>query len=202
MARIITAVTGASGAIYAKRFIQVINELEDHQTILISNPGRDVLKHELGLDLPTDENKLAETLSANWHLTNHDLIKVEGIDKYHAPAASGSSTADIMVVIPCTMGSIARFSQGVSLNLIERSFDVMLKERKKIVLVPRETPLNQIHLRNLLDLSKMGVDIIPAIPAFYHHPETLMDLVDFIVGRVLEHLGYSHSLYEKWDGLK
>lgn len=202
MARIITAVTGASGALYAKRFIQIINELEDYQTILISNPARDVLKYELDLCLPADEKKIAEVLCSNWHLTNQELIKVEEIDKYHAPAASGSSAGDIMVVIPCTMGSIARFSQGVSLNLIERSFDVMLKERKKIVLVPREAPLNQIHLRNLLDLSKMGVDIIPAMPAFYHQPETIMDLVDFVIGRVLEHLGYSHSLYEKWDGLK
>ncbi len=202
MSRIITAVTGASGAIYAKRFIQIINKLGEEQTILISNTARDVFKDELDLCLPIGGEELIEKLSASWNLPYPELIKTAEVDKFHSPAASGSRAGEAMVVIPCTMGSIARFSQGVSSNLVERSFDVMLKERKKIIVVPRETPLNQVHLRNLLELSKLGVDIIPAMPAFYHHPETIVELVDFIVGRVLEHLGYNHSLYQRWEGLE
>jgi 4-hydroxy-3-polyprenylbenzoate decarboxylase len=202
MTRIITALTGASGAIYAKRFVQSINQVGTHQTILISNPARDVLKEELDLDLPVAGKALVKKLCSSWDLSNEELIETAEVDKFHAPPASGSRAADMMVVIPCSMGSIARFSQGVSLNLIERSFDVMLKEKKKIIVVPRETPLNQIHLQNMLALSKLGVDIIPAMPAFYHKPETMLELVDFVVGRVLEHLGYNHSLYKKWDGLQ
>ncbi len=202
MSNIITAITGASGAIYAKRLIQVLNKSGHHQTILISDPARDVLKHELGISLPPSNEEVKDIIGNSWELAYPETIRCEDVSKYHSTIASGSAAAEAMVVIPCTMGSIARFSQGISSNLIERSFDVMLKENKKVIVVPRETPLNQIHLRNLLDLAQLGVDIIPAMPAFYHHPQSIMDIVDFVVGRVLEHLGVEHSLYKKWSGLE
>ncbi len=202
MSNIITAITGASGSIYAQRLIQVLNKSGHHQTVLISNPARDVLKHELGLSLPPSKEKSEDIIVNNWDLTYPEKIRCEDVSKYHSTIASGSAAAEAMVVIPCSMGSIARFSQGISSNLIERSFDVMLKENKKVIVVPRETPLNQIHLRNLLDLAQLGVDIIPAMPAFYHRPQNIQEIVDFVVGRVLEHLGLKHSLYKKWNGLE
>lgn len=200
MLKIIIAITGASGSIYAKRLIQEVNQLDHQQIILISDPARDVLKHELDLQLPISVDRLAEVIADSWQLPYPGHISCVDINNYNVPIASGSQAAEVMVVIPCSMGSIARFNQGASSNLIERSFDVMLKERKKIIVVPRETPLNQIHLRNMLSLSQMGIDILPAMPAFYHQPQKLMDLVDFVVGRVLEHLGFNHSLYNKWEG--
>ncbi|MFP4015531.1 MAG: UbiX family flavin prenyltransferase [Halanaerobiales bacterium] len=209
MRRIITALTGASGSIYAKRLVEILNQNGYYQYLMISHPAADVLKFELEMDLEQERgildyrksvHSLEEIFISNWDLSNPDLISCPDIDQYNSIIASGSSDVDTMVVIPCSMGSIARFSQGFSSNLIERSFDVMLKERRKIVLVPRETPLNTIHLRNLLSLSEMDVDIIPAMPAFYHKPGSIQELVDFIVGRVLEHLGVKHTLYKKWEG--
>lgn len=201
MSKIITAITGASGSIYAKRLIQVLNESGHHQTILVSNPAVDVLKHELGISLSSSNEKIEDIIVNSWNLAYPEGIHCEDVSRYHSTIASGSAAAEAMVVIPCSMGSIARFSQGISSNLIERSFDVMLKEKRKVIVVPRETPLNQIHLRNLLDLAQLGVDIIPAMPAFYHQPKNIQDVVDFVVGRVLEHLGIEHSLYKKWSGL-
>lgn len=202
MKKILTAVTGASGALYAKKFIEIINKFGNQQTIIISNPGKEVLRHELSSKFPENNDKVLEHIIEKWNIPNPDLITIAAVDKFNAPAASGSNAADVMVVIPCTMGSAARFAQGVSTNLIERAFDVMLKEKNKVILVPRETPLNQIHLENLLKLSRLGVDIIPAMPAFYQKPATISDLADFLVGRVLEHIGINHSLYKKWNGSK
>ncbi len=196
--KIITAVTGASGAIYARRFIQVVNESEIHQTIIITDPGKKVLSYELDLKLPEDKIKIKDYLCNEWGLVNPGLISYEDNNDITAAIASGSRIADAMVIIPSTMGTAARISHGLSSSLLERTADVILKERKKLVMVPRETPLNQIHLENLLTLSKSGVDLIPAMPAFYHQPETIDDLTDFIVGRVLEHLSIEHNLYRNW----
>lgn len=200
MEKILTVITGASGALYAKKFIEIINELGKKQTIIISNPGKEVLKHELNDKFPRENEKILNFIKKEWKLPQPELLKIAAVDSFKAPVASGSNAADFMVVIPCSMGSAARFAQGVSTNLIERAFDVMLKEKKEIIIVPRECPLNQIHLENLLKLSQLGVDIIPAMPAFYQKPESISDLRDFLVGRVLEHLGINHSLYEKWNG--
>jgi 4-hydroxy-3-polyprenylbenzoate decarboxylase len=202
MEKILTVITGASGALYAKKFIEIINKLEKKQTIIISNPGKEVLKHELNDKFPRENEEILDFIKREWKLHRHDLIEIAAADSFNSPVASGSNAADFMVVIPCTMGSVARFAQGISTNLIERSFDVMLKEKKDIIIVPRESPLNQIHLENLLKLSRLGVDIIPAMPAFYQKPDSISELVDFLVGRVLEHLGINHSLYKKWNGSK
>jgi|SRR6056297_73830 len=202
MKKILTAITGASGALYAKRFVEIINKLGYEQTLIISNTAKEVLKHELDCKFPEKDKDVLKYINSNWNIIKPDYLKIASVDRFNASVASGSNAADLMVVIPCTMGSTARFAQGVSTNLIERSFDVMLKEKKDIIIVPRESPLNQIHLENLLKLSQMGVDIIPAMPAFYQKPETILDLVDFLVGRVLEHIGVNHSLYKRWNGLK
>lgn len=202
MEKILTVITGASGSLYAKKFIEIINGLGKKQILIISNPGKEVLKHELNSKFPKKNDKILEFIKANWNIPNPDLITIAALDSFNSPVASGSNAADSMVVIPCSMGSAARFAQGISTNLIERAFDVMLKEKKKVIIVPRECPLNQIHLENLLKLSQLGIDIIPAMPAFYQQPETISDLADFLVGRVLDHLGINHSLYKKWNGSK
>jgi len=202
MEKILTVITGASGALYAKKFIEIINKLDKQQTIIISNPGKEVLKHELNDKFPQENEEIFSFIKAEWNLPRPDLLEIAAVDSFNSPVASGSNAADFMVVIPCTMGSAARFAQGISTNLIERAFDVMLKEKKEIIIVPRECPLNQIHLENLLKLSQLGVDIIPAMPAFYQKPESISDLGDFLVGRVLEHLGINHSLYKKWNRSK
>ena len=119
-------------------------------------------------------------------------------DELCSPIASGSSAPDAMIVAPCSMGTLSRISNGNSGNLLERSADVMLKEGRPLVLVPRETPLNAIHLEHMLALARLGVRIVPAMPAFYQHPESLDDLVNFVVGKVLDSIGVEHSLFRRW----
>ena len=121
-----------------------------------------------------------------------------GGDDFFAPVASGSSAPDAMVVCPCSMGSLGRIAAGLSSSLLERVADVMLKEGRPLLLVPRETPLSAIHLENMLKLARLGVRIVPPMPAFYHHPQSLDDLVDFVVGKVLDQLGVEHRLFKRW----
>ncbi|MFW5996196.1 MAG: UbiX family flavin prenyltransferase [Halanaerobiaceae bacterium] len=196
--RIITGITGASGAIYARRFVEVVNRLGYRQILIVSDTAREVIKHELGLNLPREPDGIIEGISEKWSISAPELLMAAGIKDFCAPVASGSRVAEAMVVIPCTMGTTSRLVHGTAGTLLERAFDVLLKENGKIILVPRETPLNQIHLRNLLELSKLGIDIIPAMPAFYHRPENIFELIDFIIGRVLEHLQVEHTLYRCW----
>lgn len=199
---IITAITGASGVVYGQKFVEEVNKNGYRQTLLISDPGWQVLNHELELSLPETDRSgdISQYLSSVWDLSDPELINYEDIHNLKAVIASGSRAPEAMVIIPCTMGSLARLAQGLGSNLLERSFDVLLKEKKKLIIVPRETALSPIHLQNMLTLSKMNVDIIPAMPAFYHQPSTITDLVNFIVGRVLEHLSIEHSLYQGWSG--
>src|SRR6185369_5457820 len=127
-----------------------------------------------------------------------DRLAYYAEDDFYAPIASGSSAADAMVVVPCSMGTLSRISCGNSGNLLERSADVMLKEGRPLVLVPRETPLNAIHLEHMLKLARLGVRIVPAMPAFYQRPQSLDDLVNFVVGKVLDSLGVEQSLFRRW----
>jgi 4-hydroxy-3-polyprenylbenzoate decarboxylase len=120
------------------------------------------------------------------------------IDDFWAGAASGSAAADAMIIVPCSMGTLGRVAAGLSGNLLERAADVMLKERRPLLLVPRETPFNNIHLENLLRLSQSGAVILPAMPGFYHGPQTIEDLVDFVVGKILDQLDVQHSLFIRW----
>ncbi|NOQ41355.1 MAG: UbiX family flavin prenyltransferase, partial [Desulfuromusa sp.] len=132
------------------------------------------------------------------HFNAGDNLKHYGLNDFFVPVASGSSAPDAVVVCPCSMGTVGRIAAGLSDNLLERVVDVALKENKTLLLVPRETPFNQIHLENLLRLSKAGAQILPAMPGFYQQPETVADLVNFVVGKVLDNLGIEHQLFKRW----
>jgi len=182
--RLIVAITGASGVIYGKRFLEALKEKNVETHLIISKAGEKMLQYELGV-ARRDLERLAS------HVYDEDLLT--------APIASGSFITDGMAIIPCSMKTVAGIAHGYSENLILRAADVTLKEKRKLVIVPRETPLNAIHLRNLLELAMQGVAVIPAMPAFYHKPEKIEDLVDFIVGKVLDTLGIEHNLFKRWS---
>jgi len=195
---VIVALTGASGAAYGLRLIQRLAKAGIYQHILLSDAARVVLKQETALALP-DTTALTSVLAAHLNISD-DLMRCYGLDDWFSPAASGSAGIKKMVVIPCSMGTLARIASGASDNLIERAADVMLKERRQLILVPRETPLSTIHLENMLRLSRIGTHIIPAMPGFYHNPRTLDEIVDFLVDRVLDHLDLSNPEAQKWGG--
>ena len=197
MKNVIVAVTGASGGIYALRLLRALM-IEGHNvSVILSRFGRYVLREEtdlaVGADLQEALVALYGSSAANGTLTEYKIGDLA------APIASGSVANEGMVVIPCSMKSLAAIVHGTSSNLIERAADVTLKESRPLVLVPRETPLNLIHLRNLLAAGEVGAQIVPAMPAFYTKPSTFEDLADFIAGRVLNLLGIKHSLFEPWD---
>jgi 4-hydroxy-3-polyprenylbenzoate decarboxylase len=181
--RLIVAITGASGVIYGKRLLEMLrqNQVETH--LVISRAAEKVIEHELQITRD-DVEKLA----------NHTYE----INDWTAPIVSGSFKTDGMIIIPCSMKTLAGIAQGYSDNLILRSADVTLKEKRRLIIVPRETPLNAIHLRNMLELAKQGAVIVPAMPAYYHSPKRMEDLVDFIVGKILDLVRIEHSLYKRW----
>jgi len=179
----ILAITGASGAIYAKRFIEYFYEHQIPLNCIISDAGRKVWEIELEGNI---ENMLPASISL---YSQNDLA---------APMASGSSLTQAMVILPCSMGTLAAIAQGLANNLISRAADVMLKERRPLILVPRETPLNRIHLQNMLKVSEAGAIILPAMPGFYHRPKNIQDMVDFLVGKILDTLGLPHKLFKRW----
>ncbi len=182
--RLVVAVTGASGVIYGKRLLEVLEgKAEVH--LIISRAAERLIEHELD----TTRRNLEK-------LANH----IYDEDDLCAPIASGSFKTDAMIIVPCSMKTLAGVANGYSENLILRAADVTLKERRKLILVPRETPLSSVHLRNMLELSMQSVIIVPAMPAFYHRPKTVEDLVDFVVGKILDSLGVEHELYKRWQG--
>jgi 4-hydroxy-3-polyprenylbenzoate decarboxylase len=184
---ILIGVTGASGAPYARRLIHVLAGAGLPVHLVASAAGRLVYRLETGRpleeDLPPGVRLFAE-------------------DQFTAPMASGSFPSRGMVIVPCTMATLAAVARGMGNNLIHRAADVCLKERRPLIVVPRETPLNAVHLKNMLALCKAGALILPPMPGFYHHPETVQDLVDFVVGRILDHLGVEHDLGARWQGLE
>jgi 4-hydroxy-3-polyprenylbenzoate decarboxylase len=194
--KIFVALTGASGSIYGLRLVEQLCLNGFDVTFSASGSGTLVCLEETGLDLSGDLVKAAERLYA--HLEIEAGLEMVHPDDLFCPAASGSAAPEAMVIIPCSMGTLARIACGVSSNLIERSADVMLKERRPLLLVPRETPLSDIHLENMLKLSRSGARIIPAMPAFYHKPDSVIELVDFVVGKVLDQLGVEHELFRRW----
>jgi 4-hydroxy-3-polyprenylbenzoate decarboxylase len=195
--RVTLAITGASGAAYGLRLIQTLLEANTQVYLMISDAGRIVLATEVGLKLPRRgrdmERALLERLAAG-----PGLLRVFGLQDWNAPIASGSNPADAMVVCPCTTGALAAIACGASDNLIERAADVMIKEGRPLLLVPRETPFSVLHLENMLRLARMGVVILPPNPGFYHHPRGIDDLVDFVVARILDRLGVPHHLMAPW----
>ncbi|MDQ6992967.1 MAG: flavin prenyltransferase UbiX [Mariprofundus sp.] len=194
---IIVAVTGASGAPYALRLIKQLASVGITQHILLSDAARVVLKQEVNLELP--DAPIATTASLAEHLTiDPASIHCYSSKDWFSPAASGSANISRMVIIPCSMGTLARIACGASDNLIERAADVMMKERRQLILVPRETPLSPIHLENMLKLARLGVDMIPAMPGFYHRPQSIDEIIDFVVDRVLNHLHLPNPVSKQW----
>ena len=179
--KLVVGITGASGAPYARRLVEVLRAREDV---------------ELGLCM-------SRTAPEVWSLECSDdwravLGPVYGLTDFRAPFASGSAGWEAMAIVPCSMGTVARIAHGISDTLLTRAADVMLKERRKLIVVPRETPLSIIHLDNLAALARAGTVILPAMPSFYSKPRSLDDLIDTVIGRVLDHLGLDHALARRW----
>lgn len=193
------ALTGASGMPYALRLLEQLIKAGAHVYLMYSQAAQIVAKQEI--DLTLGRASEAQVYFSERFGTAAGQLRVFGREEWFAPIASGSNPADAMVVCPCTMGTLAAIAAGLSDKLIERAADVMLKEKRKLVLVPRETPLSAIHLRNMLTLANAGALILPANPGFYHRPQSLDDLVDFIVARILDHLGIAHALMARWGSI-
>ncbi len=191
------AITGASGSAYALRLLECLVAANYQVYLLCSSAGRVVLDTELNFKLPASPDGASDVLSEKFQ-AKAEQIKVFGKEQWFSPVASGSAAPKQMVVCPCSTGTLAAISQGMSDNLIERAADVVIKERGQLILMVRETPFSTIHLTNMLSLSQQGVTIMPAAPGFYHQPESINDLIDFMVGRVLDHLGIEQAIMPRW----
>ncbi|ASG00739.1 UbiX family flavin prenyltransferase [Vibrio anguillarum] len=191
------AFTGASGAPYGLRLLECLLAADYRVYLLISSAARVVLATEHGLKLPSGTEAAKAALVEHLHCDASQLV-VCGKEEWFSPVASGSAAPKQMVVCPCSAGSVAAIAHGMSDNLIERAADVVMKERGQLVLVVRETPFSTLHLENMLKLSQMGVTIMPAAPGFYHQPQSIEDLVDFMVARILDHLGVKQGLVPRW----
>jgi 4-hydroxy-3-polyprenylbenzoate decarboxylase len=198
MKTVALALTGASGMPYGLRLLQYLLEHGDVRVwLLFSQAAQIVIRQETGETWPGRAAEL-ETMLHQRHGVDSTRLRVFGREEWFAPVASGSNPADAMVICPCTMGTLAAVSTGLSDNLIERAADVMIKEGRKLILVPRETPFSAIHLEHMLKLARLGVCILPANPGFYHHPKKVDDLIDYIVARVLDQLDVPHELMQRW----
>ncbi|TRX55901.1 flavin prenyltransferase UbiX [Thalassomonas sp. M1454] len=195
--KITLAITGASGSLYALRLLECLVAANYQVYVLISSAARVVLDTEVGLKLPSNPEKASQVLIDKYQ-AKPEQITVFGKEQWFSPVASGSAAPKQMVVCPCSTGTLAAISQGMSDNLIERAADVVIKERGQLIMVPRETPFSTIHLANMHSLSQMGVTIMPAAPGFYHNPTSINDLIDFMVGRMLDHLGIEQTMMPRW----
>lgn len=201
MSTFIVAISGGSGAPYALRLLEVLLD-SGHQVKTVLSPAAEQILHiECGVEL---EGSLIEKQS---QLTKALAIRrtesgLEAFDHKNlaAPISSGSFPTDGMVIVPCSMGTMGRIANGISTDLISRAADVTLKERRRLIVVPRETPLNEIHLNNMVKVTRAGGVVLPAMPAFYHRPKAIADMVDMIVSRILDHLGVDNRLFERWKG--
>jgi flavin prenyltransferase len=182
---IVVAITGASGVVYGKRLLEVLNDLGEETTLVITDPAKIILEYELGI-VVDDLKKLASEYYLPKDLTSS--------------INSGSFQFESMVIVPCTMKTLSAIANGYANNAVTRSADVTLKERRKLVIVPRETPLRSVHLENMLKVSKEGGIILPAMPGFYHRPKTIDESIDFIVGKILDVLGIDNNLFIRWNG--
>ncbi|WP_068545820.1 flavin prenyltransferase UbiX [Thalassotalea crassostreae] len=195
--KITLAITGASGSLYALRLLECLVAANYQVYVLISSAARVVLDTEVGIKLPGNPEAATIALTERYK-AQPQQITVFGKEQWFSPVASGSAAPKQMIVCPCSTGTLAAISQGMSDNLIERAADVVIKERGQLIMVPRETPFSTIHLANMHSLSQMGVTIMPAAPGFYHQPESINDLIDFMVGRMLDHLGIEQSIMPRW----
>ena len=191
------ALTGASGMPYGLRLIQCLVESDARVYLVNSKAAHIVAKQEQDLTIPPRPQDAEKFFSERFGAKPGQL-RVFGHEDWFAPVASGSNTADSMVICPCSMGTLAAVAAGLSDSLIERAADVILKEKRKLVLVARETPFSTLHLENMLRLSRAGAVILPANPGFYNHPKTIEDMVDFVVSRILDQVGVKHQLFKRW----
>lgn len=196
--RISIALSGASGAQYGLRLIEVLVQSGYPVNVLVTQAALMVLSLEMDIHLGGNVAEQKKRLMARFQITDPELMNLYSEKDWLAPLASGSNTSYAMIICPCSMGMLAAVATGQSNNLIERAADVMIKERKHLMLVVREAPFNQIHLENMLRLSQMGVQIMPANPGFYHRPETVEDIIDFMVARILDQIQVLHTLMMRW----
>src|ERR687897_2657461 len=196
---IAVAITGASGAVYAARTMAALLERGCHLELIVSDYGRRLLRDELGERATVD--KLQDYLAATYGpVVGNGTLTLYSNKDLGAKIASGSQDCEAMVVVPCSMKTLAGIAHGLSRNLVERAADVMLKERRPLIIIPRETPMSLPQLRNMTLCAEAGAMIMPAMPAFYQMPKTLDDLADFMAGKILGALGFSHDLYPSWEG--
>lgn len=196
-APVAVAATGASGAPYTLRLLECLVQAGRTVYFMASTPAQVVFAMETALTLPGRPQDMQAAL-VQYLGARPDQVQVFGREQWTAPVASGSNPPAALVVCPCSTGTLSAIACGASDNLIERAADVMLKERRPLILVPRETPLSAIHLENMLKLARLGVTILPAAPGFYHRPQQVSDLVDFVVARILDHLDVAHELIGRW----
>jgi 4-hydroxy-3-polyprenylbenzoate decarboxylase len=197
--KLIVGITGGSGAAIAERLIEHSLTRFERIYVVITQTGEQVIRHELNAH---DGFSLVRLVNKKLTVAESSVIKRFAFDDFFAPIASGTSAGTQMVVAPCSMGSLARMAYGMSTNLLERAADVMLKERRPLILIPREAPLSTLHLENLLKLSQFGATIIPPVPAFYQRPKHISEVVDFVVGKTLQCMGFEHDLFPPWNEMR
>jgi flavin prenyltransferase len=198
MKNITLAITGATGIPIAFTLLQQLLKHKCNVHLVISAAGVVTVKQEVEISLSANPNKTKESLVDKLDLVNDKNLHVYTNNDWYAPIASGSSVSDAMVICPCSMATLGKVANGIGDDLICRASDVILKERKNLVLVPRETPLNAINLENMQRLATLGVSILPPMPAFYTHPKTVQDIIDFIVSRILDQLDIKNDLSKRW----
>jgi len=195
LAEYVIGITGASGSIYGVRLVHELSARNHHIHVVITNAGMKVMEEELGISGPKEIEKLLL-------YPKKAQVRIWQNDDFTAPFMSGSNAFEAVVIIPCSVGKLAAIANGISSNLLERTTDVALKEKRQLILVVRETPLSIIHLENMVRVAKAGAQVMPAMPAFYHHPKTVDDMVNFIVGKVLNLLRIEHNLLRGWGSIQ
>ena len=202
MARFFVGITGGSGHLYTERLLQALVEAGHEVDVALTEAGCKVLRHERGVE-PEADGSLSEASLVGWlgsRVAEH--IRAVPSSAVEAPPSSGTSLTGGVILCPCSMGTLARISIGFSSNLVERAADVALKEGRPLVVMPRETPLSEVHLENLLRVARLGGIVLPLMPGFYHHPKSIDDVVDHVVGKLLDRLGIEHGRGARWKGLE
>lgn len=201
MSKFIVGITGASGSVYAQKLLVELAKGGHTIYLTITNPGKRVLAEEIDWHIPDDAAAAEQKIRTYVGLSEtNEQLRYFNIGDVGALIASGSVRIDGMIIVPCTMASLSAVAHGTASDLLERAADVTLKERRKLLIVPRETPFSAIHLENMLRLAQLGVHILPASPGFYNRPQTIDELVNFIVGRILDYFDLPHELYVRWQG--
>ena len=199
--KVFVGITGGSGHRYSETLIRSLVAAGTEVHVSITSAGCKVLKHELGIDAGVAGEGLEAALPGWLGDDVAASVRAFRADAVEAPASSGTSLTGGVVICPCSMGTLSRISVGFSSNLVERAADVSLKERRRLILVPRETPLSEIHLENMLRLRRMGATLLPAMPGMYHNPQSIQDMIDHVVGKILDALEVQHSVGARWKGI-